>query len=148
MADAELIARALESLTRFLRANNLKMTKERRLILKEIFEEDEHLEAEDLLVRFRNRGERVSRATIYRTFDLFIQAGLIKKSDFGHDHYHYEKSFGLEHHDHLICRRCGKVIEFNDPELENLQREICKKRGFTMHSHTLQIFGFCADCKA
>lgn len=144
--DREIYDQALESFAEYLRRENLKMTRERRLILKEILRSGTHLEAEDLLMNFRGRGERVSRATIYRTFDLLIKAGLIAKSDFGQSHFHYEWRFGRGHHDHLICNSCGSVIEFGDPELEELQKRICTKHNFNMISHSLQIFGICSRC--
>jgi Fur family ferric uptake transcriptional regulator len=136
---------ALNYFTVYLKRNGLKMTRERRLILREIFYADSHLEAEDLLMRFRRRGEKVSRATIYRTFDLLVKAKLIERSDFGHNHYHYEKSFGRKHHDHLICENTGKVIEFTDQRLENLLKEICEQHQFRMESRSLQIFGTCSE---
>lgn len=142
----EIYDQALDSFTEFLKRQSLKMTRERRLILREILSSDSHLEAEDLLINFRKRGERVSRATIYRTFDLLLKAGLIVKSDFGQSHYHYERRFGRSHHDHLICSNCGTVIEFNDPALEELQKKVCDKHKFSMTNHTLQIFGFCSKC--
>ncbi len=148
MGQHDLTEQAQDLFTRFLRRNKLKMTRERRLILEELFKDDDHLEAEDLLVRFRRRGDKVSRATIYRTFDLLIKAGLIKKSDFGESHYHYEKIFGIDHHDHLVCERCGVVIEFSNPELEELQKKICEEEDFSPTSHSLQIFGCCSKCKS
>lgn len=142
----EIYDQALDNFARYLKRENLKMTRERRLILKEILNSGTHLEAEDLMMNFRKRGERVSRATIYRTFDLLLKAGYIVKSDFGQSHYHYEWNFGLKHHDHLICNQCGTVIEFSDPELEELQNKICSRHNFSVTSHTLQIFGLCSRC--
>lgn len=146
MAQEGTTEKALARFASYLKRNHLKMTRERRLILREMLEDDSHLEAEDLLVRFRQRGEKVSRATIYRTFDLLVRAGLIEKSDFGHGHYHYEKSFGREHHAHMICQQCGAVIEFGSVELENLQKRICAEHGFRPEKHSLQIFGTCSKC--
>lgn len=139
--------KAMVIFTDFLRKNDLKMTRERRLILKELFMSDTHLEAEDLLLRFRRKGEKVSRATIYRSFDLLLKAKLIAKSDFGHNHYHYEKKFGQKHHDHMICESCGEVTEFSENDLEKIQEEICKRHNFKISSHSLQIFGTCARCR-
>ena len=147
MAKEKTTDEALERFALFLKRHSLKMTRERRLILREIFSSDDHFEAEDLLLRFRARKEKVSRATIYRTFDLLNKAELIKKSDFGENHYHYERSYGQEHHDHMICRRCGNVIEFSSPDIEALQEKIAKDYGFEMTSHTLQIFGYCVNCR-
>ena len=138
----ELYEKALDHFTDYLRENDLKMTRERRLILKEIFHADSHLEAEDLLMRFRRKGDKVSRATIYRTFDLLIRANLISRSDFGHNHYHYEKDFGeKQHHDHMICQESGVVIEFRDPRIDALLEEICKNNNFKMSHRSLQVFG-------
>ena len=146
MPQDETTEKALARFTDYLKRNHLKMTRERRLILREIFDDESHLEAEDLLMRFRQRGEKVSRATIYRTFDLLVRADLIERSDFGHSHYHYEKSFGREHHDHMICRKCGKVTEFSSVELERLQKRICAEHDFRLENHSLQIFGICSSC--
>ena len=137
--------KALEFFTTYLRHNDLKMTRERRLILKEIFSANTHLEAEDLLLRFRRKGEKVSRATIYRTFDLLLKANLIVKSDFGHNHYHYERLFGRKTHDHMICSDTGKVIEFSDNRLEELLEAICRQHHFKMTHRSLQLFGTCED---
>ena len=146
MEESEsLVDKALAAFTAFLRRNRLKMTKERRMILEEMLSRDAHLEAEDLLLRLREKGKKVSRATIYRTFDLLLKAGLITKSDFGHSHAHYERSFGQRHHDHMICERSGRLIEFTSPELDDLLRRICEERDFRMKRRSLQIFGYCRD---
>ena len=147
MSDPIATEKALQRFTSYLKSNRLKMTRERRLILREIFDHKQHFEAEDLLMRFRARGEKVSRATIYRTFDLLLRAGLIKKSDFGQNHFHYERRYGHRHHDHMICERCGKVIEFYDEELERHKRRICEDHSFAMSRHSLQIFGTCKACQ-
>jgi Fur family ferric uptake transcriptional regulator len=146
MQNTELTDKAFADFAVYLKRNRLKMTRERRIILRELFSDDSHMDAEDLQHRFSKRGKKVSRATIYRTFELLLQAGLIKKSDFGHNHYHYEKRFGGEHHDHLVCTRCGAVFEFHNQELERIQEEVCRRRGFRMTSHSLQIFGLCRKC--
>ena len=143
----EIYEKAMVIFTEYLKKNDLKMTRERRLILKELFMSDSHLEAEDLLLRFRRKGEKVSRATIYRSFDLLLKAKLIAKSDFGHNHYHYEKKFGQKHHDHMICESCGEVFEFSNSKLEAMQEEICRENNFRISSHSLQIFGICAKCQ-
>ena len=147
MSDSLATEKALQNFSVFLKRSRLKMTRERRLILREIFNHKEHFEAEDLLMRFRARGEKVSRATIYRTFDLLLRAGMIKKSDFGQNHFHYERRYGHTHHDHMICESCGKVIEFFDEELEQLKSKICGKHSFAMSHHSLQMFGTCKACQ-
>jgi len=140
-APSKTFDEALDLFTRHLKENNLKMTRERRLILKEIIQANSHLDAEELLLRLRKRGEKVSRATIYRTFDLLTKADLIARSDFGHNHYHYEKNIGKEPHDHMICQETETVIEFSDKRLDDLLTEICKEHNFEMAHRELQIFG-------
>lgn len=139
-ADSE-FKEALEKFTAYLKQNNLKITRERRLILKELINTESHLDAEEMLLRLIRRGEKVSRATIYRTFDLLNKANLISRSDFGHNHFHYEKNVGDDHHDHMICTESGEVIEFSDERLDRLLEEICQRNGFSMSRRTLQIFG-------
>lgn len=136
---------ALDKFTDYLKKNSLKITRERRLILKELIFANSHLDAEELLIRLRKKNERVSRATIYRTFDLLTKADLIARSDLGHNHFHYEKSIGKERHDHMICNATGTVIEFSDKRLDALLEEICEAHGFTMENRTLQIFGTVKD---
>lgn len=130
----------------YLRKKTLKLTPERRRVLKEVFEHHGHVDAEELLVSMRGKGARVSRATIYRTLDLLVDSGLIWKVSLGQHQSHYEHAYGAKHHDHLICLRCAQVIEFVNDRIEALQIKVCRDHGFNPIRHNMQIFGYCSKC--
>jgi len=131
----------------FLRSQKLKLTGERMAILEAVFQQRTHFDAESLHGDLKGRGSAISRATVYRTLDLLVQCGLVRKSSLGSSHANYEAARGDEHHDHLICLLCGRVIEFFRPELEAMQEQICQEHGFRPLQHSLQIFGLCRNCK-
>ncbi len=133
---------------RFLRDRSLKLTDERRTLVAAIFGTEHHFDADQLHMHLKQKGLDVSRATVYRTLDLMVQAGLVRKSSFGDMHAHYEAVRPGEHHDHLICLNCQKVIEFYRQDLEELQESICASHQFQALHHSHQIFGICADCVA
>ena len=130
----------------FLQNQGLKLTTERSSLVREIFSTHYHFEADELLFKMKEKNVKISRATIYRTLELLVKAGLVRRVHLGEDHYHYEHVSGNSHHDHLICTTCGGVIEFHDPELEARQREICERKKFTPTFHNLQILGVCDSC--
>lgn len=131
----------------YLRGRKLKLTGERMTILHAIFARKTHFDAEALHASLRDTGGDISRATVYRTLDLLVQCGLVRKNSLGASHASYEATRDNEHHDHLICLNCNKVIEFFRPDLETLQEEICLEKGFQPMHHSLQIFGLCGDCR-
>jgi Fur family transcriptional regulator, ferric uptake regulator len=131
----------------FLAQQSLKLTNERVVLIREIFATHYHFEADELLFRMKEKGLKISRATVYRTLELLVKSGMVRRVHLGEDHYHYEHVRGNSHHDHLICTTCGSVIEFNDPALEARQREICERRKFTPTFHNLQILGLCDACR-
>lgn len=139
-------ALAIERFQQFLRANSLKFTQEREEVLERFFRLDEHIEADELLVRMRRAGSRVSRATIYRTLDLLVQADLARKVRLGTDHYYFEHILGRRQHEHMICLGCGKVIEWTDPELDRVLESNLQKQGFVATRYSLQVFGHCPAC--
>ncbi len=130
----------------YLRSKKLKLTGERMEILAAIFQKNAHFDAEELHAELKQQGRDISRATVYRTLDLLVQCGLVRKSSLGSSHANYEAAHEDEHHDHLICLNCNKVIEFYRPELERLQDDICHEQHFKPLHHSLQIFGLCSNC--
>jgi len=130
----------------YLRSKKLKLTGERMEILATIFKKSSHFDAEELHAELKQQGQDISRATVYRTLDLLVQCGLVRKSSLGSSHANYEPAHEDEHHDHLICLNCNKVIEFYRPDLEKLQEEICLQQQFKPLHHSLQIFGLCSSC--
>lgn len=108
--------------------------------------EERHLSAEDIYRALSDMGEEVSLATVYRVLTQFEAAGLVYRHHFEGGHSVFELSEG-EHHDHLICVKCRKVLEFVDDVIEARQERIAKQANFKMTSHALTIYGWCADCQ-
>jgi len=131
----------------FLAQNALKLTSEREALVREIFATHYHFEADELLFKMKEKGLKISRATVYRTLELLVKSNLVRRVHLGEDHYHYEHVAGNSHHDHLVCTACGTVIEFHDEELERRQLEICERKKFTPTFHNLQILGLCDACR-
>ncbi|MFQ6031480.1 MAG: Fur family transcriptional regulator [Candidatus Zixiibacteriota bacterium] len=138
---------ATQIFVKYLNSKDLKLTKERKTVLQEIFLHQGHLEAEDLLHNLRKKRERTSRATIYRTLELLVDSGIVRKVDLGHGHSHYEHVLGHAHHEHMVCLECEKVIEFSDKRIERSLKKLCGKNGFEHISHCFQVFGYCKDCR-
>lgn len=123
------------------------MTKARRTVLQEVFSRHRHFDADDLYFHMKDRQAGVSRATVYRTLTLLVSSGLVNKMGLGGGRSIYEHVLGHSHHDHLICLKCGRILEFHHPDIEDLQKHICHDFGFVMHSHTQQIYGICKECR-
>lgn len=138
---------ALDKFQEYLKDKGLKLTSERKEILKKVFSIHDHFDAEDLLFMLKKEGKEVSRASVYRTLNLLVDSSLVEKVDFGEGKAYYEHVFGHYHHDHLVCLDCGKVVQFEDPVIERRQEEICKDHGFQLDYHTLNIFGRCKECR-
>lgn len=137
---------ALQKLRTYLKENQLRFTSERVILLEEIFSFPAHFDAEQLFIHVRNKHNHISRATVYRSLELFHKIGILKKEDLGKKGFAtYEVDLDRPHHDHLICVVCGKLIEFVDDVIEQHQTEICKKYGMEMIGHQLQIYGRCKE---
>jgi len=137
---------AVRIFAEYLTSKDLKLTKERKAVLREIFLHPGHLEAEELAHNLRKK-KSASRATIYRTLDLLVESGIVRRVDLGHGHSHYELELGHPHHEHMICLECGKVLEFSDRAIEEDLNRLCKRSGFEPRSHRFQIFGYCRACR-
>jgi len=131
----------------YLKAKGLKFTKERAMIVRNISIRDGHFDPEELYIGMREKGLKVSKASIYRTLPLLLECGLIEQVERTEKHAHYEKTFGRNHHDHMLCISCGSVIEFYSEVLEDIQNKICSKKGFCGVTHTLEIKGYCSKCR-
>lgn len=136
-----------DSLADLLRGSDLRATPGRIAVLREARADPGHFDADELFIRLRSKGIRVSKATVYRTLSSLVDAGLLAQSTFGENHAHYESTLDREHHDHLVCLRCGRVIEFRSDDIEALQDTLCRERGFEPHDHELRIFGHCRQCR-
>ena len=129
-----------------LAGRGLKLTRQREAVLDEILASSEHFEADDIVLRLRQREVRVSRATVYRTLEMLQECQLVERLDFGTSPIYYEHTQLGAHHDHLICVVCRQVIEFYDSSLERRQGEICQQHRFKETHHSLRIFGICENC--
>jgi len=137
---------AVERFALYLSKNRLKMTRERRALLEHVLSVRGHFDVDDLLMRLRRSGHRVSRATLYRNLPRLVDSGLIHKVEMDRGQARYELMLGRHHHDHMVCLGCGAILEFESPEVERIQREVCRRRRFVMTGHTHQIRGYCVSC--
>jgi Fur family ferric uptake transcriptional regulator len=138
----------LEKFKDLLKTNTLKFTKQRELILKFLYENDDHFTPEDIymLLKKENPQINIGIATVYRTLTLLEDSGIASSISFGAQGKKYE--LGLKkHHDHLICSACGDIIEFFDETIEEQQEKIAEKFNFKMTDQTMKIVGLCEKCQ-
>jgi Fur family ferric uptake transcriptional regulator len=134
---------------RYLREQGLPVTQQREVVADAVFGTDEHLSVDDIERRLRDGGERIGKATIYRTLDLLVKSRLVQEHDFGEGFKRYEHRLSRQpDHDHLICMECGGVTEVKSPELRDLQERVASETGFRPSRHKLEIYGLCSSCQA
>ena len=130
--------------TAYLAGRGLSNTAQRQAVLQEILSRGSHFQADELYLRLaRNKSRPVSRATVYRTISLLTDCGLIRKVAFVDRHSHYEHVFG---HEHLICRKCRRIFEFQDRSLSEAINQVCKDKNFQRLSHKIEVVGLCEKC--
>jgi len=129
-----------EILIGILRSEGLRYTTQRQAVWDEIRKSNEHRDAEEIYLKLKSDGVRVSRATVYRTIDVLVKNRLVRKMDVGDGRSLFEPRLDDNHHDHMICLETGNIIEFFDEELENLQDRIAKKYGYKVVRHVHQLF--------
>jgi len=138
----------LDELKRILRDKKLKYTKQREIILNALYQNPGHYSPEEILQFTKELfpEEKIGIATIYRTLAFFEEEGLADSISFGKDGKKYEIGY-KSHHDHLVCIKCSKIIEFVDETIEQKQQEVAKKYNFKMIDHTMKIIGICQECQ-
>lgn len=141
------VDQAIERFRSYLRGRRLRLTSERMELLRAVLRSPAHFDADDLVASMQRRGRRVSRATIYRTLSLLEQSGILRKSLFGRDRGFYEPTLDQRHHDHVVCLSCGRIEEFYEKRLEQLQEQISRDLGFEPLYHVHEIFGLCRGCR-
>ncbi len=130
----------------YLQRYNHPVTPQRLRVAEAVFGTHRHVSADEILERLRGEGGRIGKATVYRTLDLLLRAGLIREHDFGEGFKRYEPRPTRPHHEHLVCTRCGKVIEIEAPDVERTLTEIARLHDFVPRDHKLEIYGLCEDC--
>lgn len=137
-----------EQFKEFLYAGKGKVTNERLALLRALYNNDGHFSVDQLIELTLEEGLKVSRATVYRTLDLLVQSGLVRKLSFENQDTCYESALNSGHHDHIVCVDCHHIIEFFNPELEAIQDDILKQHQLKPVKHVHQLYGTCMveDC--
>lgn len=129
-------------------AKNFKLTSQRRLILKALLENmADHPSAEEVYQFVREQNPRVGLATVYRTLELFCELGILHELNFDNNCRRYELEQGDRHHHHLICLKCGKIVEFSDYVLQDLEGYIRSQHNFDVVDHRIKFYGYCSECR-
>jgi len=138
---------AADRFRRFLAERGMRLTAQRRLVLQEALRREGHFDAEEFCAALREAGGAVSRATVYRTLRHLRDCGLIREMPQPRGPAKYEHLHADQHHDHMVCIECGRVIEFFDDTLEAVQERVCWRHGFKAMDHRMSIRGLCRACR-
>jgi Fur family ferric uptake transcriptional regulator len=120
-------------------------TEQQRAMVRFIFAQHNHFDAEHLIDDMKKSGFRLSRATVYRTLNKLVDAGLLRRLELGSRMF-YEHDYGYPQHEHMYCQQCGKVLEFQEANLDRIIRDVCQQHRFQTEGHTFIIRGTCEDC--
>lgn len=131
----------------FISKKGLRNTPEREEIIAEIFSNPNHFDVDELYLRLKRNGSKISKASIYRNIPLIMECGLIKEVWFEDGHTQYEQVYGQRPHCHLRCLGCGKIIEVVEPEMKDLEAKIGRENDFKIVDQRLDITGYCSKCR-
>jgi Fur family ferric uptake transcriptional regulator len=140
-------AALLERFRRHLREHHQPVTRQRDLVAQVVFLSEDHLSVEGIRRELKRQGERVGTATVYRTLDLLLESGLVRAHEFGEGFKRYEPVVAQADHEHLICERCSRVIEFANERLERMLPALADEHGFQHRRHRVEIYGVCRNCR-
>ena len=127
----------------FLKQRSQRQTPERFAVLEEVYATDDHVDADELYIRLKQKGGRVSRATVYNTLDLLLECDLVVRHQFGKNQAKYERAYSYWQHDHLICIDCNQLFEFCDPRIQSIQEMVAEIYQFNIKHHALNMYGHC-----
>ena len=138
----------LEEFKKILKANSLKFTTQREAILSTLYNNPQHFTSENLylLVKEKHPDLNIGIATVYRTLSLLEENGIVSSISLGTQGKKFEIA-NKPHHDHLICNVCGKIVEFENEQIEKLQHQVAKENGFVLTDHLMQLYGICSECQ-
>jgi Fur family ferric uptake transcriptional regulator len=139
-------AALLERFRRYLRDHHQPVTRQRDLVAQVVFLSEEHLSVDGIIRLLKEQGEAVGTATVYRTLEVLVESGLVRAHDFGEGFKRYEPLSAQTHHEHLICERCGSVVEFQNERVERMLPIIADEHAFQHSRHRVEIYGVCRDC--
>jgi len=147
LSSVEVSISPAEKLREYLATQNKRLTPERENIVEEVFSTHEHFDADMLVHRLSSRKDkkRVSRSSVYRTLELMEKAGLLRKVARTEDRDVYEHDYGYPQHDHLICTKTSKMIEFRNEEILEILERVAAEHGFRITGHRLEVYGVCAE---
>jgi Fur family transcriptional regulator, ferric uptake regulator len=137
----------LDRFARYLRDRRLPMTRQRLQIAQAVFRSTEHPSVERIRRDLAQRGLRVATATVYRALDLLVQSGLVRRHDFGEGFRRFEASPEHSDHEHLVCQRCGRVVEVRNERLERILEIIADEHQFLQRRHRIEVYGLCSECR-
>ena len=140
------LSEKIERLKLFLKEKGFKSTKQRDIITSEFLAVGEHVTAEDLYNRISKKYSNIGLTTVYRTLKLLTESGLAAERVFADHLTRYEPLAAEEHHDHLICLKCGSITEFEDQRMERLQEKIAAEFDFSVETHKMELYGQCRKC--
>ncbi len=139
--------KAALQLTRYMAGQGLRSTSQRDKIFSIFVDAGRHLSAEELYVLVKKSYPGIGYATVYRTLKLMEEAGVAQARRFEDGYTRYEHAAPDAHHDHLICTKCGKIIEFENERIEELQKDVARKKRFKVLNHKLELYGLCSACQ-
>ena len=140
-------AALLERFRRHLRDRRLPVTRQRVAVADLLFHSEDHPSVEELHRRVHSAGHPIGTATLYRTLDMLVGAGLVLEHDFGEGFKRYEPLAAAAAHDHLICERCGRVVEVANDRMERMLRMMADERRFLYRRHRVEVHGVCTVCR-
>jgi Fur family ferric uptake transcriptional regulator len=140
-------AALLDRFRRYLREHRQPVTRQRDLVAQVVFLSENHPSVDGIRRALKERGQQVGLATVYRTLEVLVESGLVRAHDFGEGFKRYEPMPAQTHHEHLLCERCGRVVEFQNERLERMLPIIADEHGFQHRRHRVEIYGVCRECR-